>query len=1696
MGRRSRIWCICTKRVGKTDKKAQFNFNFNFIFALFVALALLPNLAHAVTIPANVIAYLNITLDNSQSTATPAPFQQMLTVNSLAYQSYESNTLANIEFFYANGTIVPSWLESGNTNSSTNTIYWVKLVNGEAATSNTLIYMGFGAHSTSFFSNTLTGEAPQLSSTYAEYDNGANVFTNYWNFAGTALPSGFNSLASGGTYSVDNGLTLSTPATSGDYIHVFTTTQYPPSIVETYVSSTTNIGSGEYDLAYTTVETASGGDSGYQTDYRFDNYENNNRIVKDVAGTGTQITTAAYTLPSSFIMSGFWPATGNEYMQINYANQLSTTDNAITYANANLDIFTNTGTTTAVSSTTTWLRTRAYPPSGVMPTASFGPILFFSLSITPNPSKYGQSITLTARCLSSTDSCAIDYPSLGTAIATGTGTATYTYNAFALGAGTYSSYYANDITAGKNTTPQSLVVDQNSTYLFTLSSSGACASAPLPYTNCTTTGTIHTRNNALSANLFLNKNLLGATTTTLSSTQSNSIGNFNYVFNTTGNTNYTSKSLNTTYLKYVAFSYQNTSATHAITINQTSFNTYYPYRFFITGYPNINLTLRQNLNGVWTTLASAVNADYAFTPPANQLYYNTSLSISHNNIIYTNVTPLAYLSNAIITTGNVTIDKGVTLYTAGHPIITLGTFINNGIIRGYNTSIPNGVTHDLRINLSASWSSVHSTYVQQMLNLSESNTLYGSYLNYNTSSANFEYFYANGTVIPSWIESNTSGKIITWLKIKNTTSSLFIGFGTKGTNFLSASGAGVGEAPQLSPVYGAYDDGANVFAYYQRWGGLSALPSAWNNEGTNTYTFNPTSMTITWGNSNWAGLYTTAMNSNIPIITDIYGNFYNDGDGIRTAYDACTTAGCTADTDTEYGFNFGSLAVASCLAGNTCGASTAVTNATHIFSLVVPSVGNVYGALDYNTAIGPANATTTDQPIQFGFWGQGTTAYASIVYWVRNRVYPPSGVMPTAIMGALNNVSPASANLPNSYGGSGGAGGSTATVAGQNGYNTLVAGGLGAVNTAGGNGATPTVPKAINNTLLWQWYKEGIGNFLSGAAGGQGASAGGLGGNSQAGVMISASSIYAGIINVSGFAGAPSSTGGAGGGGGGDIVLAYSNTYFAGTYSVAGGLGTGTGSSAGGSGGAGQVMLDHYAVLPPVLGAPYTYQLHEAEGSASINVSFVLNMSMQDISSLTFNNTPCIQYLTCLATIKHFNNIPTSWQIKSDISVNQHINSTPSQELFSNANLTLPFFDYNGLLSLTYSQFSPAISFTPNATNNPYALAKMSQIPLKYVISTSANATERVVANFSIYDQETFSTISANMSWRIPTSINHYSFLQNVSYAPTTAQKYIMTIPHSTYLNPNISFQLNGTVEKPLYFAPLQTYCPTTLANGSASYYRIGLVDTNGTKYSFYIYTPSGGSAQNYILFINELHGTTPVSAQSLIVPTSLPMAVPLEQTGQEYQYIIYNPSCTSTYYKGSFVDPTNPTYITLTTGPNQAVIYNMTNVTGQCSLNTLNNPYKLICVGSDTSSQVYKYVLKVYKQTTILGTEQLLIRQVFNSSSFIYNTTLPINTTYSYSIYAYAFRSSDPIFLVAGGLLSVVKSALAPSLLGLIGFLLMLTLIFTGLQTGKPIILMLLIDAALFVIAILNLEQIPTIAIAIFGIIGALMAFWAIKSR
>ena len=201
--------------------------------------------------PANIVAYIPITLTNTQSTAvaanTPVAIGTtsggaIIGFNALAYQQYESCNLNNGEFFLASGALVYSWMEGNMINEQTantactsassanalinsaNVLYWIDVPDSNflaATTGTNTVYLGWTGNVVTgvntLLSTTFTGEAPQLSCNnpantmvgcgsgqYAQYDNGKKVFSTYDDFPGTTIPTGWSCFSC--TYLVANAI--------------------------------------------------------------------------------------------------------------------------------------------------------------------------------------------------------------------------------------------------------------------------------------------------------------------------------------------------------------------------------------------------------------------------------------------------------------------------------------------------------------------------------------------------------------------------------------------------------------------------------------------------------------------------------------------------------------------------------------------------------------------------------------------------------------------------------------------------------------------------------------------------------------------------------------------------------------------------------------------------------------------------------------------------------------------------------------------------------------------------------------------------------------------------------------------------------------------------------------------------------------------------------------------------------------------------------------------------------------------------------------------------------------------------------------------------------------------------------------------------------------------------------------------------
>ena len=345
------------------------------------------NTSHAFTSPSGILNYQNLSIDNAQTTATPSPFQQMinLTINS-SNSKYINQTgkysFQNVEFFYSNGTIIPSWLENY---TSGHAIWWVKT--GSIAASSTLtIYMGFANKTTNLFNNKTTGEAPQLTcpnpsdtascSTYGEYDDGANVFNFYDNFAGTTINTTLWDTANeGNSISQDNGITLGNTGTTNVHGIIITNKAYYGNILELYGEREGNNGGGG---SHNTVELGltntynNGGSIENSYGYRIGQYTYG---ISYTNSSGSTSLLTSYSIPTSPFLLSLNYTTGSQILDQNYESVSSSTNTALTFTNQPLYISLgyNYG---AYYQQSFWyyIRLRAYPPNGVMPSVSFGSV--------------------------------------------------------------------------------------------------------------------------------------------------------------------------------------------------------------------------------------------------------------------------------------------------------------------------------------------------------------------------------------------------------------------------------------------------------------------------------------------------------------------------------------------------------------------------------------------------------------------------------------------------------------------------------------------------------------------------------------------------------------------------------------------------------------------------------------------------------------------------------------------------------------------------------------------------------------------------------------------------------------------------------------------------------------------------------------------------------------------------------------------------------------------------------------------------------------------------------------------------------------------------------------------------------------------------------------------------------------------------
>ncbi len=340
-----------------------------------------------------------ITLYNNNSAATSAPFQQMLSVNSLEYSQYEANNLDNIEFFYSNCTIVPSWMQGSASNvlldnqnnatklyTSTNTIYWLNISNGIGANGAVNLYMGFAPKSERLMNNVNVGEAPELSPSYGEYDDGSKIFNFYDNFAGNAISSAWT-VPTGSLYQVDNGFIAEPSGGTTLAVHNANVEETNAIVSEWGINMSSLISTANGYLQLNRY--ASGSNMHFLGTSGSDSLADNGAGIKTVSIPGVGVQVFGIWNDGTKV-TWFYP--GGEY-----------TDNASAVVTDYLSLIWAFNGQSNNAPIVYWVRTRYYPPNGAMPSTTFGsPILPGDpgLSFSFNPTIYGANDLITGTAAS------------------------------------------------------------------------------------------------------------------------------------------------------------------------------------------------------------------------------------------------------------------------------------------------------------------------------------------------------------------------------------------------------------------------------------------------------------------------------------------------------------------------------------------------------------------------------------------------------------------------------------------------------------------------------------------------------------------------------------------------------------------------------------------------------------------------------------------------------------------------------------------------------------------------------------------------------------------------------------------------------------------------------------------------------------------------------------------------------------------------------------------------------------------------------------------------------------------------------------------------------------------------------------------------------------------------------------------------
>ncbi len=217
--------------------------------------------------------------------------------------------------------------------------------------------------------------------TYAQYDNGANIFPTYFNFNGTSAPSGINTYVSKGSVTFNNGVTIIGDASaSGGENGIATASSFsPPIIVEYFGTQTTSphgdswgwnmVGFSNYVSTSDPVPNAGG-------TYTLIDFENGINAIPSTSQGGSVFDGVLYMSYGNTFPPSIWThvyLSSAYYTYQNLQNSTGYVTGANNTASLPFEIMVgNNEATYAPGGMTVYvLRTRDVLPNGALPTVSF-----------------------------------------------------------------------------------------------------------------------------------------------------------------------------------------------------------------------------------------------------------------------------------------------------------------------------------------------------------------------------------------------------------------------------------------------------------------------------------------------------------------------------------------------------------------------------------------------------------------------------------------------------------------------------------------------------------------------------------------------------------------------------------------------------------------------------------------------------------------------------------------------------------------------------------------------------------------------------------------------------------------------------------------------------------------------------------------------------------------------------------------------------------------------------------------------------------------------------------------------------------------------------------------------------------------------------------------------------------------------------